>query len=113
MAVAAALSDPRFETLAPDELRDLRIEISILSSLREIRTPQEISVGQHGLVVRKGPRSGLLLPQVARERGWSPLEFLGHTCEKAGLPHDAWQDESTKIFVFSAKVFGEERELTH
>ena len=112
MAVAAAMSDPRFNTLTSEELEQLRIEISILSPLRQIDSPEQIRVGHHGLVIKQGPFSGLLLPQVAQEHGWRPRGFLGYTCEKAGLPRDAWQDKATHVFVFTATVFGEE-ELTH
>jgi len=96
-----------------EELGQLRIEVSVLSTLRTIRYPEEVRIGRHGLVVRQGARSGLLLPQVAQEHGWRPREFLARTCEKAGLPPNAWQDKSTQVFVFSATVFGEERELAH
>jgi len=113
MAVAAAMSDPRFGTLTTGEIEHLHIEISILSPLREIQTHGEIQVGQHGLVVRNGPNSGLLLPQVAEERAWNAEQFLESTCEKAGLASDAWRDDSTHIFVFEATVFGEEKEFTH
>jgi AmmeMemoRadiSam system protein A len=113
MAVAAAMSDPRFDTLSSEELQGLHIEISILSPLRQIRSTDEIRVGQHGLVIKRPPSTGLLLPQVAQERGWQAREFLENTCEKAGLPRNAWRDKSAQIFVFSATVFGEEQELTH
>jgi AmmeMemoRadiSam system protein B/AmmeMemoRadiSam system protein A len=113
MAIAAAMSDPRFDMLTSEELQELRIEISILSPLRQIRSPEEIRIGRHGLVIKRPPSTGLLLPQVAQEHGWQPREFLEYTCEKAGLPRNAWRDKSTQIFVFSATVFGEEKELTH
>ena len=113
MAVASAMSDPRFKTLEPQELGNLHIEVSILSSLRPIAPSEEIRVGHHGLVVRKGASSGLLLPQVAEERGWDAVEFLESTCEKAGLPPGSWKDDTVQIYVFTATVFGEEKEFTH
>jgi AmmeMemoRadiSam system protein A len=85
MARAAAERDSRFPALRPDELPGLQIEISVLSPLVPIR-PDEIRVGVHGLYVRRGSQSGLLLPQVAVEWGWAAPEFLRRTFEKAGLP---------------------------
>jgi len=60
-------------------------------------------------MVRRGQRSGLLLPQVATEQGWNREAFLTHGCRKAGLPADAWRSPLTHIEVFTAAVFQEER----
>ncbi len=108
VAESAALRDPRFEPVQPSELPDLKIEISALSVPRRIQNIEEISVGVHGIIIRKGYRQGLLLPQVATEYGWDRITFLEHTCRKAGLPLNAWQDEETEIEIFSAEVFGED-----
>lgn len=105
MARAAAMQDPRFNPLTEDELQDLDIEISVLTPLRPIASIEEIEVGKHGLMIIRGPFSGLLLPQVATQYGWDRKTFLEHTCMKAGLPVDAWKDPDTKIFVFTADVF--------
>jgi AmmeMemoRadiSam system protein B/AmmeMemoRadiSam system protein A len=105
MAVAAAFEDPRFPPLQRDELRDIDIEISVLTPLRRITDVGEIQVGTHGIYLRRGAYSGLLLPQVATEWGWDRNTFLEHTCEKAHLPRDAWKDKKTEIYIFSADVF--------
>lgn len=105
MAIQAAFNDPRFPPLQPHELKDIDIEISILTPLKPIDNPEEIEIGVHGIVVRRGPYSGLLLPQVAVEHGWDKKTFLEWTCRKAGLEPDAWKESSTKIYVFSADVF--------
>lgn len=107
VAVAAAFEDPRFPALAGDESDAVRIEISVLSPFHGITDPAEIEPGVHGLLVRRGLRSGLLLPQVATEQGWGRQELLEHTCRKAGLPRDAWLDPATRLEIFSAHVFGE------
>jgi hypothetical protein len=104
-AVAAAFEDPRFPPLDPGELKDIQVEISVLTPLQRIRNPEEVRVGVHGIVVKKGGRSGLLLPQVATEQGWDRSTFLENCCLKAGLPRDAWKDGETEIYVFSADVF--------
>lgn len=105
MAKAAALRDPRFRPVTADELPYIDLEISVLTPFQEISSPEEITVGIHGLLISKGSRSGLLLPQVASERAWDRITFLEETCRKAGLPKDAWKEEGTRIYIFSADVF--------
>ncbi|MBN2282587.1 MAG: AmmeMemoRadiSam system protein B [Deltaproteobacteria bacterium] len=108
MARAAAFQDPRFRPVSREELDELTIEISALTPLRQIKDANEITVGTHGIYIVKGFRSGLLLPQVATEHHWDRIKFLQETCHKAGLPSDAWKDKESKIFIFSADIFGEE-----
>jgi AmmeMemoRadiSam system protein B/AmmeMemoRadiSam system protein A len=105
MADAAAFHDPRFRPVGVDELKDLEIEISVLTPLHKISNPEEIRVGTHGVIIRNDGRSGLLLPEVATEYGWDRTSFLEHTCLKAGLPRDAWKDKDSEIYIFSADVF--------
>ncbi len=105
MAIQAAFGDPRFRPLRPDELEDIELEISVLTPLVRIHDPSAIKIGTHGLFIRKGYHSGLLLPQVATEHGWDALQFLEWTCRKAGLPPDAWKAPDTEIYVFSADIF--------
>ncbi len=104
-AVAAALHDPRFPPVAPQEVPELNLEISVLSPLAEI-APEKIEVGRHGLLISRGAQRGLLLPQVAMEWHWNREQFLEETCLKAGLPADAWQHSAT-IQAFTAQVFEE------
>lgn len=105
-AVSAALEDPRFDPLTAAELADLEIEVSVLSPLHSA-APDEVQPGRHGLRIRQGDFSGLLLPQVATRYRWSRERFLEETCNKAGLPADAWRDPATQIEVFTAEVFAE------
>lgn len=107
MAVAAAFRDPRFPPLREEELADLEIEISVLSPMRQIKDVNEIRVGCDGLYLERGPCRGLLLPQVATDYDWDRLTFLRQTCNKAGLPQDAWEDPTTRIYVFSADILHE------
>ncbi|MFA7653334.1 MAG: AmmeMemoRadiSam system protein B [Candidatus Omnitrophota bacterium] len=108
MAVEAATQDPRFNPLSLSELEDVDIEISVLSPMKKITGPDEIQLGVHGVLVRKGLRSGVFLPQVAVETGWSKEEFMSNLClHKAGLPADAWKDKTTEIYTFTAEVFSE------
>jgi AmmeMemoRadiSam system protein B/AmmeMemoRadiSam system protein A len=105
MAEAAAFRDPRFSAVTERELPELEFEISVLTPLRKIREVSEIEVGKHGLYITKGRYAGLLLPQVATEYGWDRQTFLEHTCNKAGLPSDAWKDKNAEIYIFSADIF--------
>jgi AmmeMemoRadiSam system protein A len=107
MAPAAAFQDPRFRPLQADELADLEIEISVLTPLKLIKSTDEIEVGRHGLYIVKGLNRGLLLPQVATQYHWDRQTFLGQTCNKAGLPVDAWKDPGTQIFIFGAEIFAD------
>jgi hypothetical protein len=110
VAEAAASEDFRFEPLRPGELDGLRIEISVLGLPRRVKDPRAVEVGRHGIIVSKGPRKGLLLPQVPVEQGWDLEAFLRHGCLKAGLDGDEWK-RGADIDVFTAQVFSEE-ELT-
>ena len=108
MAVEAGTQDPRFNPVAPAELKDIEIEVSVLSPLERITSPDAIQLGVHGVLVRSGFKSGVFLPQVATETGWSKEEFMSNLCQhKAGLAADAWKDKSTEIYTFTAEVFSE------
>lgn len=109
MAVAAASKDPRFRPVKVDELKDIDIEISVLSKPRVVRSADEIELGEHGVIVSKGYLNcGVFLPQVATETGWTKECFLEQLCcQKAGLPKDSWKDPAVKLEVFTADVFGE------
>jgi AmmeMemoRadiSam system protein A len=110
-AISAAREDDRFNPVQSNEVAQLEIEISVLSPPKPI-TPNEIVVGTHGLIVECGPFRGLLLPQVATERRWTAEKFLSETCQKAGLPSDAWKSAETQIFGFTAEVFSEHESVS-
>jgi AmmeMemoRadiSam system protein A len=103
-ARAAAFEDPRFDPIQRSDLPALRVQVSLLSEPVPLADVAALEVGRHGLIVEQGRRRGLLLPQVAVEHGWTPTEFLEHTCRKAGLPPDAWR-EGASLSVFEAEVF--------
>ena len=104
-AQAAAFDDPRFAPVTAAEAPNLVVEISILSVITPIIT-EDIVVGRHGLLIAKGNRRGLLLPQVPVEWGWDRETFLAQVCLKAGLPPDAWR-QGAELQGFTAEVFGE------
>ena len=105
MAAAAAFEDPRFSPLKLNELKDLDLEISVLTPLQRMKDLKEIEVGKHGLYIKKGFNAGLLLPQVATEYNWNPMTFLEETCRKAGLPRNAWKEKDAEVYLFSADIF--------
>ena len=109
MAIEAATEDPRFRPLSSKELDKIGIEISVLSPLKKVKSADEIKIPGNGVIVRQGFRSGVYLPQVATETGWSKEEFLTSLCaHKAGLAPDAWKSEATELYIFDAEVFKEE-----
>ncbi|MDR2390642.1 MAG: AmmeMemoRadiSam system protein A [Planctomycetota bacterium] len=104
----SALDDYRFfnNRLGPDDLPDIEVEMSVLTPLTLCRYPERIILGDHGIHVSAGGRSGCFLPQVAIETGWTVEEFWGHCCQdKAGLPWDAWRRPETTLMTFTAEVF--------
>jgi len=105
-ARAAALDDPRFDPVRPEELAEIDIEISVLSNPEDV-TPQRIEIGRHGLLVSNAGRRGLLLPQVAVQFGWDAKRFLEETCVKGGLDRNAWTESSTRVQAFTAEIFTE------
>jgi AmmeMemoRadiSam system protein A len=103
MAAAAAMRDPRFAPLGPEELAGLRVEVSILSVARPI-APEAIDPAVHGLCLRHGARRAVLLPQVAVHHAWDRATLLAQLCEKAELPRDAWQDHAAELLAFTVEV---------
>jgi len=113
-AKAAAFEDPRFPPLKKTQLRDTKIEISILTVPEPIelkKDPSEylkaIKIGRDGLLVKDEFGQGLLLPQVAVEWKWDVKEFLNQTCAKAGLDFDCWNNMRRNVYKFQAQVFAE------
>ncbi|MCP1715167.1 uncharacterized protein (TIGR00296 family) [Methanocalculus alkaliphilus] len=111
-ARSAAFRDPRFPPLRSQELPLIRIELTVLSLPEEIPgTPEaradQVIIGRHGLIIQGRGRSGLLLPQVAAEYGWSGAEFLDQTCMKAGLPPGCWRDDQITALRFEGQIFSE------
>ena len=103
MAVASAHDDPRFPPVEPDELAGLDVEVSVLSPSVRIR-PDDVVPGRDGLIVQRGPRMGVLLPQVAVEQRWDRAAFLRGVCRKASLPAEAWREPGTELYAFRAQV---------
>src|SRR5262249_9082992 len=110
MAIAAASRDPRYPPIRLEELAGMTIEVSVLGNRAAVAGPDDVKIGEHGLIVTNriatGQR-GLLLPKVPVEHGWDAVTFLAHTCEKAGLPPGFWKTSDALVERFTAQVFDE------
>lgn len=113
-SVDSAVNDPRFPPVNSKELDTIIIDLSVLTPPGKIEysNPEDllnlVKVGRDGLIAMRGMQRGLLLPQVPIDWNWNTLEFIKHTCNKAGLPEDAWKDPKTEFMSFQAEIFGEE-----
>jgi uncharacterized protein len=107
--------DPRFPVLQAEELSEIVVEITILTTPEEIKVDnpkdiiKNIQVGRDGLIIEQGFYKGLLLPQVPIEQRWDTKIFVEQTCLKAGLPKDAWLEKKTIIKTFTGQIFTEEK----
>jgi len=109
MAIQSATGDPRFSPVRYDDLKNIRIEISVLTVPVRVKDAGEVVLKRDGVIIKRGHRQGVFLPQVADETGWNKEEFLSNLCQyKAGLPPDAWKEKSTEIYTFQAEVFAED-----
>jgi AmmeMemoRadiSam system protein A len=107
MAISAATQDYRFSKVQPGEINQLKIEISVLTPLKRIKSADEFILGKQGIYIKKGSSSGTFLPQVATQTGWSKEEFLGHCAQdKAGIGWEGWK--AAELYTYEALVFGEE-----
>jgi AmmeMemoRadiSam system protein B/AmmeMemoRadiSam system protein A len=107
MAIASSTQDNRFPPVSPSELKDIDIEISVLTPIEQIESIDEIELGKHGIYIIKGYSSGTFLPQVATSTGWTKEEFLGHCArDKARIGWNGWKD--AEIYIYEAIVFSEE-----
>ncbi len=110
MAISACCEDSRFDPVFKEELSELGYEVSVLSVPERIDNWQHIELGKHGVIVRKGTKMGVFLPQVATETGWTKEELLDNLCEsKAGLGSSCYKDSDVDIEVFTAQVFSEKK----
>ena len=104
LAISASTYDNRFTPVSVDELDDISIEISVLTPLQKITSIDEVEVGKDGIYIKKGGRSGTLLPQVASDNNWTSLQFLEYCSEhKAGIGKNGWKN--AELFIYQAIVF--------
>jgi MEMO1 family protein len=106
MALAAAFEDARFDKVRSNELKDIEIEISVLTPFKEVAGPGAIVVGRDGVLLQKDRRSAVFLPQVATEEHWTRDEMLDNLCLKGGLATGCWR-AGAKLSTFQADIFKE------
>jgi AmmeMemoRadiSam system protein A len=104
-AVSAAIHDVRFAAVTKDELKNLTIEISILTPPQQCSL-DEIKPGEDGVVISQAGRKATYLPQV-----WEQIsdrdQFFSSLCEKAGLPSDCYKNSQIKFYKYQANAFHE------
>ena len=106
-AMQAAVSDRRFPPVEFKELKDIHIEISVLTPMQLVESWDDIEIGRDGLMIFKCNNRGLLLPQVDDDYKWDRITFLEQTCAKAGLPREAYKAPDAVVYKFQAVIFGE------
>lgn len=106
-ALNAALRDPRFPPVDKPELREIDIEISVMTPLQSIEDFRKIRLGTDGVIIRKGYHQAVYLPQVATETGWNLDQFLGSLCLKAGMAAEEYRSPGMDFYIFQALVFHE------
>ena len=105
MAANAAAQGIDSKALSPRLAKDLKIRISVLSSLERVQSFEEIEIGKHGLMLKLDMHNGILLPSDAKEQGWDVTQFLEQVSFKAGLPKNSYKDKYAEIYKFTAEEF--------
>ena len=98
-AIDSATCDPRFLEVTPDELADLAYSVDVLSPAEPVAGPEELDPKRYGIVVRLGPRRGLLLPDL--EGVDTVEEQIAIAKSKACIP----PEESPELFRFSVRRY--------
>jgi hypothetical protein len=115
VAISAATQDPRFLPISPEELDNLLVEVTVLTPPRKIEVDDprnylyNVEIGKDGLIIKYGPFSGTLLPQVPIEYNWDVKTFLEHLCWKAGLPNDCWLEKNVEIYKYQGAIWSEKK----
>jgi len=110
-AISSAVDDTRFPSVTLDGLPDLLIEINVLSPPARSK-PKDVRIGKHGLIINKGSKGALFLPEVAVSNGWDLHKFLDELCRKAYLPEGSWDDREAELYVFESETWGENEFLS-
>ena len=109
--ISSAVDDTRFPSLTLDELPDLLIEINVLSPLAPSK-PEDVKIGKHGLMINKGSKGAIFLPEVAISNGWDLHTFLEELCRKANLSEGSWHDCEAELYVFESEAWDENEFLS-
>jgi len=104
-AAKAALEDPRFNPVRPEELPGMDLEISLLTPPVVIPSYADYDVARHGIILIANGHHAVYLPEVAPSVGWNRAHTLTRLALKAGLPGDAWQQPDAKFAVFYSVTY--------
>ena len=105
-AISSAVDDSRFTPLKIYELQDLLIEINVLSPMYPSK-PDNVEIGKHGIMINKGSKGALFLPEVAVSNDWDLNTFFDELCRKADLPKGSWNNRYAELYVFESEAWGE------
>jgi hypothetical protein len=107
-AEGAAVKDPRFQPVRPEELGRLELTVSVLEPPRSLNTSGpgllETLAARPGLVIAYQGRRSVFLPEVWEDLP-EPEQFLGHLCEKQGSPSDCWRSPQARFEIFGSQRF--------
>lgn len=108
MTISSATQDSRFMPVIEKDLKDINIEISVLTPLKKISTLDDLEIGKHGIYIKHGFSSGTFLPQVATEQGWDKEEFVGRCSrDKVGIGYSGWKN--AELFVYESIIVKENK----
>ena len=108
----AAFRDPRFPGIEAEELKELKIEISVLTEPQTLRCGcaeellNSIHPGADGVVLRAGQLVATFLPQVWQQIP-DKVKFLEHLSQKAGCAPTAWRNQDTELSVYQVESCAE------
>ena len=105
-AISSAVDDSRFTSIKIDELPDLLIEINVLSPMSKSK-PENVEIGKHGLMIKKGPKVAIFLPEVAVSNDWDLNTLFDELCRKADLPKGSWNNRYAELYVFESEAWSE------
>ena len=98
-AINASGHDPRFPPVRPEEVDELNISVDVLGKKEPVSGPEELDPKKYGVIVKKGHRSGLLLPDLG---GIDTVEKqISVACKKAGITYD----EDVQLYRFKVERF--------
>jgi hypothetical protein len=107
LTIAAGVGDPRFPPLRREELKNIKIKISVyLCEVYQIQDLREFKLGVHGIILRKDNRGATFLPEVPIQEKWTKEETLEFLCKKAGLLEGCWK-EGAEFYLYKTQVFEE------
>jgi len=111
-AIAAATQDYRFRNVRPEEVPEIKIEVSLLSPMKKLEysntgeLQSKLRPGIDGVTLMDGYRRATFLPQVW-EKVTGVEEFLNHLCIKMGASSDYWRTGRLDVYIYQVEEFKE------